>query len=858
MFDIFDVVEPEKKTKVKPKKIITYSDSKKNESKTTTPETSGETFANFANLAESVESKEKQKPETSESNEEPEENETDEKEQETEEQELIEEVEDVPLNFLENPETGHVFIGRKPSVLQKYGEEASLYLGKVREDGYPEKEVYFDSLDPQTVFVCGGKGSGKSYFLGVIAEELALKNKNVGQIVIDPVGVFWSMKHPNKDPREISSLSEFGLEPKGLENVIVFIPEGAKEKTPHETYDATITLQPSFLMPEDWALTFGIDRFSPSGLLLEKVIKKVEDGYRTSDGIIFKPKKNNYDLNDIIYCLEQDVELNSKEKGYRKDSIRALVSRFEAAKTWGVFSKKGTPLIELSVPGQLTIIDTSFLDETVSALLVGILARRILSARKMSTRKEASQRIHDTKTTVDMENDIPPTWLFIDEAHTLVPSGSLATPASKSIIEYVKQGRKPGCSLILATQQPSAIDTRVLSQVGTLVTYKLLFDDDIRAVFKRMPTVVPRRFKDPAFIKRLSVGIPLVADRVETTSRAFVMNIRPRTSHHEGRETQTAEINHNLTPEEVLEVMCDITKNKIKQFEELDEHSLKTLLKILNMKYKTDISFEKFAEKLISSDVIFDNGKYFVEKDAETEKYEERVTYNVIDSDYDEEEINGLAKRATGWQNLDLKPVYRPIFKVNYKVYNEEGSSFVNHFCYIDPLKVEFVHLVNNDFVYSEGLSYLRLLEADDIRILLSLPKRQGFDMEYLKENSTFGDVKLKNTMDRLISMGLLRKEKRGTKNVYFMIKTLEIPTKPINKLLTSFSSISLSPEDVAKENILETRANYETIRSILGTLWGEIRIDDIETILRRDFIVTNNDTKDTVIFDSFAGKQIK
>ncbi len=855
MFDIFDVVEPEKKNKVKPKKIITYSDSKKNEYKTTTPETSGEAFANFTNLEETVSenvkySESKHKPKITEDES------LEEEEQQT--QEFLEEVEDVPLNFLENPETGHVFIGRKPSVLQKYGEEASLYLGRVKENGYPEKEVYFDSLDPQTVFVCGSRGSGKSYMLGVIAEELAMKNKNVGQIVIDPVGVFWSMKHPNRDTKEISSLSEFGLEPKGLENVVVFIPEGAKEKTPKETYDATITLQPSFLMPEDWALTFNIDRFSPSGLLLEKVVKKVEDGYRTLDGIIFKPKKNNYDLNDIIYCLEQDVELNSKEKGYRKDSIRALVSRFEAAKTWGIFSKKGTPLIELSVPGQLTIIDTSFLDETVSALLVGILARRILSARKMGTRKEASQKMHDTKTTVDMENDVPPTWLFIDEAHTLVPSGSLATPASKSIIEYVKQGRKPGCSLVIATQQPSAIDTRVLSQVGTLVTYKLVFDDDIRAVFKRMPTVVPRRFKDPAFIKRLSVGIPLVADRVETTSRAFVMTIRPRMSHHEGRETQTADIKHNLTLEEVLEVMCDITKNKIKQFEELDEHSLKTLLKILNMKYKTEITFEKFAEKLIASDVIFDNGKYFMEKDAETEKYEERVSYNVIDADYEEEEIVGLAKRATGWQNLDLKPVYRPIFKVNYKIYNEEGSSFVNHFCYIDPLKVEFVHLVNNDFVYSEGLSYLRLLEADDIRILLSLPKRQGFDMEYLKENSTFGDVKLKNTMDRLISMGLLRKEKRGTKNVYFMIKTLEIPTKPINKLLTSLNAISLSPEDVAKENILETRANYETIRSILGTLWGEIRIDDIETILRRDFIVTNNDTKDTVIFDSFSGKQVK
>jgi hypothetical protein len=852
MFDIFDTIIEDNPKEKKPKAVIKHT--KNDDEKLKVIETNSEDNNSLTeeNIINNETEDDNELNNTEDTNEQ-------EDEEQIEEKELNKKrgkTEDVALTFLENPETGHAIIGRQKSVFKKYGEEGTLYLGKVNEPNYPEKDIYFDSLNPQVVFICGSRGSGKSYMLGVLAEELAIKNKNVGQIVIDPIGVFWSMRYPNKEKREMELLENFGLNPMGLENIMVFVPEGAAEKIPKETYDSTFTIQPSFLSSEDWALTFSIDRFSPSGLLLEKVIKKVKDGYRTLKGLIFKAKDENYDLNDIIFCLENDAELNSKEKGYRKESIRALVSRFEAAKTWGIFSKRGTPLIELSVPGQLTIIDTSFLEENVSALLVGILARRILNARKMNSRKEATKQM-GSNLKIDLENDIPPTWLFLDEAHTLIPSGSLATPASKAIVEYVKQGRKPGCSLVIATQQPSAIDTRVLSQVGTLATYKLIFDDDIKAVFRRMPSIVPKDYKEPDFIKKLGIGIPIFADRVETTSRAFVLNVRPRMSQHEGREIQTIETSHNLTEEEALDVMVNVTKSKLKQFEELDEHSLKTLLKIMNMKFKKDVKYKEYIAKLLDNEIVEDKGKYFIPKDEEDSEYfEEKVTYNVLDSQYSQEEITGSAKRATGWQNFNVNQVYRPIFKVNYKVHNSDGS-FAENTCYIDAVKVEFVHYIDDDFVYSEGLSILRTLEADDIRILLALPKKSGFDNEYLKDAFPYGDVKLKNTMDRFISMGILRKEKRSTKNVFFLIKNLELPKNPIHKVLSTFEDLDLIQEPVDKENILDARATFETVRNVLGTLWETIKIDEIETVLKQEFLITNLDTKETVLFDAFTGKKI-
>ena len=103
----------------------------------------------------------------------------------------------------------------------------------------------------------------------------------------------------------------------------------------------------------------------------------------------------------------------------------------------------------------------------------------------------------------------------------------------------------------------------------------------------------------------------------------------------------------------------------------------------------------------------------------------------------------------------------------------------------------------------------------------------KGFDNEYLKDSFPYGDVKIKNTMDRFISMGILRKEKRGTKNVFFLIKNLELPKNPIHKILSTFEDLDLTPEPVDKENILEARATFETVRNVLGTLWESIKIDE-------------------------------
>ena len=54
-------------------------------------------------------------------------------------------------------------------------------------------------------------------------------------------------------------------------------------------------------------------------------------------------------------------------------------------------------------------------------------------------------------------------WVLIDEAHQFVPSGK-TTLAKEALIRWTKEGRQPGLSLAVASQQPSAIDSEVITR----------------------------------------------------------------------------------------------------------------------------------------------------------------------------------------------------------------------------------------------------------------------------------------------------------------------------------------------------------------------------------------------------------
>ncbi len=687
-----------------------------------------------------------------------------------------------PLVALTDQEEKRIIVGRKRKVFEREGFRGSLFIGEVAEDG-PLKgfKVYVDALYPHVIFVAGARGSGKSYTLGVFAEELVENVPYVAVVLIDPVGIYWSMKEPNKQPEELEELARWGIVPRGYNNVTIFVPEGIKDQIPPSTYDKTFSLPPSMLTPEDWCLTFGVDRFSPAGLLLEKVLE-----------IVREEKGENYTLNDIIEVLENEDELKSKEKGFKRDTIRALLSRFYAAKSWGIFSEEGTPLEEICVAGRLSVIDISFLEENVGALVIGILARRILQERKIAARLEATGK---------GRGKIPPTWLIVDEAHTLVPSGGKKTPASDPLIEYVKQGRRPGCSLILATQQPSAVDTKLLSQLDILITHKLVFSDDVKAVEKRMPTVLPKEYQG-AFLKRLPIGTALLGDRTETTNRAFVVRIRPRKSQHEGREL-AADVSMASAEKEKEE--------KEKEEYEIMQADREKSAKVLVVRITEDVA-KRILRGLGTNPIL---------------------------------RIFGAGNEVA---EMELKFV--PVWVAEYTTVRnmQRGEKKV---AYIDSLHGEFIHF-KGKLVFSRGLKFIYKLPRFQKKVLLFLYANPGAKLNDIIIKGKVPKDVAEKALEELRKSRLIREEE----GKYYLDKEFMLPPDPDAPLLLSLAKLPMYETVIKESEVLKPNFGKERVKEILTTLWPGTVVQRVYELYRPVWVATivKGGREEKVILDAVTG----
>jgi hypothetical protein len=92
----------------------------------------------------------------------------------------------------------------------------------------------------------------------------------------------------------------------------------------------------------------------------------------------------------------------------------------------------------------------------------------------------------------------------------------------------------------MATQQPSAVDARILSQVNLTFSHRLTFQADIQAVTHRIPTKLLSEMKYAGrevtdfgdMLRYLEAGQCFIGDH--NTSRTLLSSIRPRVTSHGG------------------------------------------------------------------------------------------------------------------------------------------------------------------------------------------------------------------------------------------------------------------------------------------------------------------------------------
>ncbi|MEQ9716211.1 MAG: ATP-binding protein [Candidatus Asgardarchaeum sp.] len=465
----------------------------------------------------------------------------------------------VDLNPLVDEFVDGIIIGRGKGDHEKYGCNGLMYIGRALETGdYYGKKILLDAVESHRIFICGRTGSGKSYTMGVIIEELILSNLDVGIVIIDPTGMFYDIGKEPSDESQRKMLESWGLAPVAYPNVKVFVPIEIYDRLLPEFKRNSVpfAIKPSELTVDDWCNTFGVDPIkSTQSALLRTILDLIKKGYETVDGKFIDPNPEDYSIDDMIFCLTHAKKVVGKESLFKKDSIRALHYRLEDAKRWGVFSEKGTLISEISKSNQISVIDLSFIEtDSVRSLVTGLIARKIFESRYST--------VAGTKTG-EMAEEIPITWLFIDEAHNFA-SARRITPATEPLIKYAIEGRKYGCSLVLVTQRPSATHDTILSQIDIMITHSLSLKLDINAFKARCPSYIPDEIEIDDILATLPPGVAVIASQRQ--NRIFFAQIRPRMTEHAGR---TIKPSIRIKPQEIERLELPEPEKRIEKTEPL-------------------------------------------------------------------------------------------------------------------------------------------------------------------------------------------------------------------------------------------------------------------------------------------------
>jgi hypothetical protein len=412
--------------------------------------------------------------------------------------------------------------------------KAAILLGKLAEQTNSKNRynwaVWLDATFPHVGLIAGKRGSGKSYDLGIIAEglcapdsQIAFGTQSFAMVLFDTQNQFWTLRKSGDQlpAPELALLKPWSLSPVPLAPPTVFRPRGTAELA---SFEVEFGIRPTDLEPDDWTALCGLERYTAMGQCLRTAIAAMSGQWAVPN-------------------LLDWLGSGGASGSFPQNTVDAVLWRLAAVEDSQLFDPSAEDIAaRLGRPGAKSVIELADLDDATKSVVVAVVMRRLMkwAAPAQRRRKLAAISGDDLPSNEDVA---PRIWVLIDEAHLVCPAGA-ETAARPIIVDYVKRGRDAGLSLVLATQQPSALDTGAISQNDLVFIHKLTIDPDISAATARMParpptsvTKLPRATElrgVDEIARSLDAGQALLAD--SESSRAFIMQSRPRVSPHGGGE----------------------------------------------------------------------------------------------------------------------------------------------------------------------------------------------------------------------------------------------------------------------------------------------------------------------------------
>ncbi|MFW6304801.1 MAG: ATP-binding protein, partial [Candidatus Saliniplasma sp.] len=279
-------------------------------------------------------------------------------------------------------------------------------------------------------------------------------------------------------------------------------------------YDLSLKLKLSDVTISEWLELFDVKLTEPTGILLQKVLTEL--------------KNEDYSFDDIYTTIEK---ISKEEK-----AVKALRGYFQMMEELKLFSKKGMGS-QIAEGGKITVLDISYLgrigDFELRNLIVSIFARKQMAQRTLYTTIEmqAQAGLVDSDTSEDITEEHPLIYMLIDEAHLFLPNND-ETLATGPLIDWIKLGRHPGLSLILATQEPSAVHDSAIRQSDLIIAHNLTARDDVAALGMAKQSYMKNGLDEMVGQMEFRRGLALVFD--DKTRRTQLCMVRPRHTLHTG------------------------------------------------------------------------------------------------------------------------------------------------------------------------------------------------------------------------------------------------------------------------------------------------------------------------------------
>ena len=308
--------------------------------------------------------------------------------------------------------------------------------------------------------VFGGSGSGKSFGLRVVLEELM--EMGVPAIVMDP--------HYEMDFSSNSEISDKNYSDKfkcleiGLHTGIKF--QELQKRDLKNLLNAASPLTDSMKNVIDVMLAKG-SSYESFKNKLDMLLEGQEIGSR--DKIIAEiaaepdtSKKNR--LEEVLDVYERyDKTCNSM-------SVRGVLWRLINLQNEGIFSHNIDELLDLLKRRKLVVLQGS-------TRMINVFSTYLL-AKLYYLRKEYRDELYRNNAKADY---FPPFVIITDEAHNFAPKG-FDTPSKSILREISQEGRKYGVFLILATQRPTLLDETITAQLNTKLIFRTVRASDIDTI----------------------------------------------------------------------------------------------------------------------------------------------------------------------------------------------------------------------------------------------------------------------------------------------------------------------------------------------------------------------------------------